>query len=220
MPYYDNPYMISVEDLKMHVDLLLNIVDGIIQFRIIGGEPFLYKELNELLLMVSSCKKIYSIGIPTNGTILIRDHQLLKSLCERKVIVDISDYGLRDIKKHVEVLKKSHIRYVYTKERNWFDMGKPVPHGRTDNELDNQFSRCEFICRSILNGRIYICPRSAHGTDLGLIPSSKDDWFELKTGTKEELFGFYYGKSHILACDYCCMGTDNCNLIRAGEQVE
>lgn len=84
-------------------------------------------------------------------------------------------------------------------------------------------SKCKEPCRSILNGKMYRCPRAGHGDDLGVIVSPQNQYFDImeKKSMKEkkkDLLDVYYREKRVEACDYCTIGTENCKEIPAGIQ--
>ena len=97
----------------------------------------------------------------------------------------------------------------------------------TVKELRKQFLKCNIICNSILEGKLYHCPRSSHGANLGVIPAGKNDYIDLldeKLTYKElrkELYDFFYKYvPYVNACNYCNNGTKEITNITAGEQIK
>lgn len=100
-------------DLKANIAKVLSAVDEITSLQVQGGEPFLYKELDALLDYLIAQKKIKSIVIATNGTI-IPSWSILPYLQNKKVEVRISDYGniVKDnLPQLVQFLKDKHVSH-------------------------------------------------------------------------------------------------------------
>lgn len=227
MQYYESPYNLQAESVLDSIKRVMAIADGVIIFRIIGGEPFLYKELDKVVEHLLSYKNIYRIGIPTNGTVSIHNKKLLGLLKNRRISIDVSDYGYSENgRKFCDLLEQNEIRYGYTNTKWWFDMGDLMCRNREPRQLQDMYKHCYMVCRDILNGKIFQCPRSAHGTDLGFIISPDSDWFDLKEygsgrEAKEKLVQFYWKEHYVEACNYCDMGMDgNRRAVPAGEQCD
>lgn len=74
--------------------ILFSKVDIVREFVLIGGEPFLYKELSEIISYIGEKyrDKISIFSIVTNGTIIPTQEVL--GLCQKhNVLVRISDYS-------------------------------------------------------------------------------------------------------------------------------
>lgn len=93
IPYYETQEDVPKEDIISDINNIVNNVDEWIFCELIGGEPFLYKDLNDVLEFVLSIWKIRNILIITNGA-LIPDKALFPLLRNDRVTVRISDYGL------------------------------------------------------------------------------------------------------------------------------
>lgn len=224
MQYYNKPYDVDFEVIKKSIEKLTNAVDKIQIFRILGGEPFLYPYLDEMLKILISCQKIKVIGIPTNGTIL-PPKEVISLLKNSKVRLDISDYGVRDIDNVLQMCRREGVRHSITKDKVWEDRGDMVHRGRTEKELDLQMQQCNQPCRNILNGKMFRCPRASHGDDLGIIKTPSDELVDLLVEKpvaklREEIAAVYYRKKYVEACNYCDMGTKNLKKIPAGMQVQ
>ena len=86
MQYYQKPKSSEFNLLIESTDKILSSVDKVLEWRVLGGEPFIYKQLPEYLDHLSSHAKIGSIIVYTNGTIL-PSLELTKSLKNSKTIV-------------------------------------------------------------------------------------------------------------------------------------
>lgn len=224
MQYYEKPYDINVNDLITITELFLAKIDKIRDFRIIGGEPFVYRELESVLMTVIKSPKVEKITFFTNGTIIPSSSELTKLLSNDKVRVWISDYGLRQqkIDQFVKYCQDHRINcYVKNDTLIWGYVGEPTAHGRPKEELQKQFEQCNNICRSILNGCLYYCPRQGHLDDLGFKKSEKGEVLAINDATsKRDIIEYIYREHHIGACDYCNYGTKEMVPIKPGIQKE
>lgn len=190
-----------------------------------GGEPFASKNLFNVLNKLLETKKIQRIEIATNGTIIPNDQELINTLCNKKIIVCISRYPNVNTTNLINFFKNQGINYRIDKINFWMNYGNIEKQNKTTKELKKQFKNCNHICKSLLNGQLHLCPRSSHGTDLGIIKNNEDDYLDLldKTLTIEEkktLITKLLKKKYILACDYCDFATKNSKKIPVAEQIK
>lgn len=226
MPYFEHPVDFEVGNTLQYMRKLLECVDSIQIFRILGGEPFLYKELQPIVTEALSNKKIRTVEIVTNGTI-VPTKELLDTLRNPKLKIQISDYGKlsRNRDQIKEMCDREGINCVIrgSDEKNWFDAGDLHFRGRNKKELKKQFKRCGEICRNLHDGKFYYCPRAAFGTKLG-IPDVESDYvdFRKETSIKELREKIYQlnQRRFILACNYCNEGTDDYVPIPVAEQMK
>lgn len=217
MQYYTNPYIIDIGTIKKSIEKLLKSIDNIDKFRILGGEPFMHSDLDEIINIASSSKKIKNIQVQTNGTILPRKDSLIKALQHKKVSISISDYGKYSIYKNeiLEIGKKNNIKVELLSMNYWLDYSSIECRTRSKVELHEQYEKCNHQCTSLLNGKIFDCPRSAHGMDLGIIPYNSLEYIDLIDDKKsiatirKEITNMYSNERKcIQACNYCNVGTE------------
>lgn len=214
MQYYQSPENEEMDSLISELTDLFSICDDINEVRIIGGEPFLHKELNLLLNFLNLENKIHNIVIYTNGTIVPRP-EVLDSLKSQKVLVLITDYGVLSRRKDplLEELKQNGINVVDELAQNWTDCGRIHRWNRTEEENNLVFAEC--CAKNLLTvsaGKLYRCPFSAHLDRLNAAQDLNGDYFEIpkidenreysskfRTSLKE----FAFEKKSLKSCDYC-----------------
>ena len=127
------------------------------------------------------------------------------------------------VNENCKIFKKERIAYFCQDRKPWFDMGDMTRRNRTADELKTQFKNCNYKCRCILNGKLYICPRASHGSDLGFFDERRCvDLMDVSGGKKElrtKILSLYYYDKPIKACDWCDAGTEKCVAIPCGIQV-
>lgn len=175
MQYYDQPEKLNRENVLKSVQRLLQAVDGIAFFKLLGGEPLLEQELIIDILKlpeVASMKKILGIQIISNGTILFKN-ELLETLAELPITeVFLSNYEGYSIKE-AEIRKQLDdygIAYCeMTEDMTWTAYGDPRKFYHTIEEADALYRTCSAKdnCCTLLDGELYHCPRDAHGVSLG-----------------------------------------------------
>jgi len=92
MNLYDRPYDVQNDLIEESIKKLFKSVDKVQLFRILGGEPLLNPKLKHYLDIIPY-EKIDKVVIVTNGTMLIKDKELIQKIKEHNVEVEISDYG-------------------------------------------------------------------------------------------------------------------------------
>ena len=227
MPYFKAPVDFDVEDSLRYMRKLFDAVDAIQIFRILGGEPFLYGNLQPIIQEALACTKVRNVEIVTNGTI-VPPQELLDVLRNPKLKVQISDYGNLS-RKRDEIKELCDINGINcvirgSDEKNWFDPGDLHFRGRNKKELRKQFRKCGEICRNLHDGRLYFCPRAAFGTKLG-IPDVESEYVDFtniaidRKSLRDQIYRLNQRKS-LLACNYCNEGTEEYVPIPVAEQIK
>lgn len=229
MDHYKHPGHVELDAVISSLECILSTVRYINRVHILGGEPLCYPHLFEVLEFLSKNDKVKEVVINTNGTLLFKDQKVLDLMHKPKYIVEISDYGTFHAKKVgalIRQLEENHIRYKRNEMLStWVDFGGFDKRGRSDKELRKIFSECPFKwSASVLNGRLYRCTRSAHGSNLKLFPVTANESVLLTPNNgqlnklKRKLFRFVYGNiPYLSCCDYCDMIKDP-KYIKAGVQ--
>lgn len=222
------PYMTDIEMNKKAITNLLEAVDRVNTFHILGGEPFLYKDLKYLVNFLGKKENIGQIEITTNGTILPDDDEFYRILSENRVIVHMSNYG--KLSKKIPELKERFAKnnVVYRElflDSDWIDPGNEKKRGRSVDELKRQFANCATECRGILNGKIHRCSRSAHLMDLSIMEDKPEEYVDLldeqlnTLERRKKIIDVLLNSEWIEACDYCDFGIEPVIWVRPGEQI-
>lgn len=228
IPEYNNKYHLTMDVYRQEVSRLLQSVNEIGKLRILGGEPLLHPQCSDVLNYLQNKKVIREIHVVTNGTI-IPSSEIIKSMKKANVHVFISNYGqysskIRELKK---LLSKNNIKVISSpRDAWWYDFGEFKFKNRNNYELKKQFSNCFIPCKSLINGKLHYCSRSAHGLDCGKITEKECEFIDLlKKGQtvqnlRNEIVLLYYGnKGYISTCQYCNIGTRDVKKIKAGVQL-
>lgn len=229
MQYYTQPKNCDLEILFKSVDKLMECVDSLYEFRVIGGEPFMNSELHEVIKRLVTYKSAASVVIYTNGTI-IPFGENLTCLKDKKVALEITNYGdiSRNFDKIAELFKANGIQFTANDVAGslWDDCAVIKYDKRIENQLAEMFKNCcanDII--SLLHGKLYRCPISAHATNLGAIPFAGDDIIELVDNApinilKKNIIKFYKDKNYLLACQYCKGRTQGGGKVRPAVQIK
>lgn len=212
MQYYTEPKNCDITLLLNSVDKLMECVDYLNEFRVIGGEPFMNNELYKIVNKLVTYENVGQVVIFTNATIPPQGNNLL-CLKNDKVALEITNYGelSRSFNKIIEILKENNISYVTHDISGawWNDCASIEYRARTEKEIIKMFMDCcvnDVI--SLLHGKLYRCPFSAHATNLKAIPFAGEDVIDLADDVpvdilKRKIMSFYKDKRYVSACYYC-----------------
>ncbi|MDR2509753.1 MAG: radical SAM protein, partial [Spirochaetaceae bacterium] len=194
----------------------------------IGGEPFLHKELADILKGVLCIPNIGLIHIFTNGTVLPAP-ELCETLSNTEIVVYISNYTKElspQSAKKVEETEKQLIKYgvnfCYGYGKKWFDFSKFAFECDDPDTLANNFTNCIFhSCNRLFDGKFYQCPHHYGSDMLNIIPDD-NDILHIHNFTSCALARELEKKArrkYINACKYCAMPF-NAKLVQPGIQYE
>lgn len=221
----------TLDMAKKSADSFFQYVDIINEFVLIGGEPFLYGELEELVDYIGERyrEKILRFSITTNGTILPSDKML--ELCKKyRVTIRVSDYS--------DTLPKLASRYKLFYERTnkldvivwktrkqdcWFDYGyEEIDRGEDISLLKKTFDRCRTDCREVRGSRYYYCVMARSVSENMNWGIGTDDYLELDGLQDKKIFFEYQqgfsDKGYLDLCRHCRGAEAPMFLIPAAEQ--
>ncbi len=215
----------SLEMAEESADSFFGKVDLIKEFVLIGGEPFLYKELDKIIAYIGERyrDKMITFAITTNGTIM--PAQSVLDLCRKyRVLIRISNYSaeLKYLKKKYarlkEELERNKITYILGgSDYHWMDYGfETLDRGGKEEELIRVFDRCKTPCREIRGSRYYYCVMARSVSDNLGFGLGKEDYLDLEKIGKEDkkvLLEFemgYSDKGYLEMCNHC-NGADAVN---------
>lgn len=198
-----------LEIILKSFDNLLQSVDVIESFRIMGGEPLLYKELPQVLEFLSKSPKIKEIVLVTNAT-MIPSPEVLEVLKRGNISCCLGHYGRKVSVRFDELCKlldDNNIKHTESVDV-WNYTGGTEYRYRNEEKLSEVFERCTTkACKHILNGKLYVCPRAAHGENLGLYNVPDREVVDLINtpipNLREDLRNLYYNTQYTMACNYC-----------------
>lgn len=208
----------ELEMAKQSADSFFSKVDRAKEFVLIGGEPFLYHDLAEIIAYIGERyrDKMMIYSITTNGTIVPRKEIL--DLCKRyEVTIHISNYSgtIGRLKERyallIECLDDYQIDYTISEpEQQWLDYGfKSVDRGGEEKELIEVFDRCKTPCREIRGSKYYYCVMARSVSDNLGFGVGEDDYLELADldeNDKKIFLEFdlgYSEKGYLDMCNYC-----------------
>lgn len=231
MPLYAHPRDVELDIILKSLDRFFSCVDRIVRVNVIGGEPFLYPHLAEVVDYLNRKDQVVRVVFPTNGTVVPENERLYAVLKHPKNHVRISHYEAYDQKssKMLDKLVENRISYSIknfgVNEYLWYDFGGFECRDRSPEDVEKQYARCAVEWYSLYRGRLYPCPRAAHAIDLGLIESTGnyvdclDDSISLDE-LKAQLQHFVYDRKYHPACLHCDRGTGKCPVVPVAEQIK
>ncbi len=209
MQYYQKPINSDLNILINSIDKIMDSVDKIFEFRVLGGEPFMNKEIGKVIKHLKKFDKVSQIVIYTNGTILPKGENL-EELKNSKILMDITNYGnlSRNHDALIELCKKENIPYLTTIPK-WTDSGRINYQKKSEEKLKFMFKNCctnDYL--TLLNGKLYRCPFSANTMNLKAIPILQNEFIDLsknysKDELKKDMINLYYKPEYLTACNYC-----------------
>ena len=212
MQYYKTPKDSDMDVLLKSIDRFMQCIDNLDEFRVLGGDPFMNKELYKVINKLVTYEKCKRVVVYTNAKIVPKGENLT-CLKNKKVVLDITNYGeiCTAHLKLVELAKKENIAFTTIRCTEWMDSGRILPYsGKSDKDLEHLFTNCcqsELI--SMLHGKLYRCPFSANGVNLKAIPQNDSDEVNLIddnlsiSDLREQVKKLCYDKKFLTACSYC-----------------
>lgn len=220
MPYYKQPKDYDADEIIEWIKNICDIIDEWICCELVGGEPFLYRDLAKILRYVLNEEKIQYIEFTTNASI-IPSREILELLGNKKIYVKVSQYpNLIDLSKLVDILEEYEIRYEIMENMRWSKTGVLTSRNRTEAELQSQYLNCGSakLCRTILNGKMYVCAKAASLMELGYVDNLEMVDLLDKENLRENMRQFLclpYSK----ACNYCDIASKDEEIVEAAEQI-
>lgn len=238
LPYWkegrkkENP----LEEIKENVDIYFECVDYLLDLDIVGGEPFLYRNLKEFIIYIGENyrDRIGYIGFITNGMIVPGD-DIFELLSKYSMDVSISDYS-EDIEyKHkiellCEKLEKYNISYMRNKNIDWFDFGFPRDlYHYEGEEAINHMQWCNSIEHILDDKKLFYCGLEWSAQKGGLYPIEEKAYIDLekvKEGkiARKEILEMIMANIEGGCMEFCKVcggfGIDNNNRVETAKQVK
>lgn len=227
----------TVIDIKKNINSFFSIVDYVLEFTILGGEPLIHSELEEIISFLSETykHKIGQIVIITNGNVRLKE-RMFDLIRKNDIILSISDYTevhnyKERMDRFVSELERRSINYYFNREMEWKDHGYPEnPCSFSDIGAKEHLRTCGHTTHSINEGRLYYCDAMYGAEKNTHYKTEKDDyldfeellkWEDIKKA-KERVVSYCFGdvnnKGFPSFCKLCGgIGSDNLKTIRAGE---
>ncbi|HSQ98150.1 MAG TPA: 4Fe-4S cluster-binding domain-containing protein [Rickettsiales bacterium] len=207
---------VSFQEFKNNLYNILRPIARLQSLILIGGEPLLNRNLCNMLQYSLKQKKIENIYIITNGTISFSSEliNILKNN-NNKVTVWISNYTTNEelvkIIKSKDIIKKlkyNKIKYIFQKDLFWFKTSPIKFKNRTKEQNIDYFEKCLNPCVSILDQKMFVCPRAGIFHLKKIINSGNKEFLDLsKKINKNDIINFY-SNNDFSACNFCSSLND------------
>lgn len=204
MQYYERPVNIEFDEVIRDFDNLTREPDHIHEVRLIGGEPFMNKDIYRILEYIVKSPKISLVVIYTNAMIPVRavEADILRN---PKIIFSVTDYGdlAKSTPRVVRGLEQLGLTLRRHPPENWTDSGTIHDFKRSLAENKQLFADC---CGknllTVTDGRLYRCPFAANAERLRGVPLDPLNSVEL-TATKEAIRRYVFQIDFLPACNFC-----------------
>lgn len=231
-------YDIDFIRLKTNFDVFFDSVDYVYEYTLLGGEPFIHKNIAEIISYLGNTygEKIGQINVISNGTVVPSD-DVIDLMKKFHITVHISDYTCSvDYKGNLEKLRKklllNDIEFYVIPNNTWKDVIYPKEGYHTDNPRHHMLL-CGHSTHSVADGRLYWCdPAFAAECFMGFA-SKEDDSLDLAVNKRNHskyeatlniikyLLGDVNERGYMSICEKCAgVGSDNDLTVLAGEQME
>ncbi len=206
----------AAAELLQDIATLSDAVDAIGSIHVMGGEALAHPELAGIIRILLENEKIGRVGLTTNCTIL-PDTKLIQALRHPRAVVNLSNYPtVTNTGKWAELLTGNGISYHLPESgRDWVDAGGVEPRGRTVGELKSMYSACLYReCITLLNGKLFICPRNANACNQGLLSFTESRGINLRDAAADSArkrIAHMLNDTSFLAC------CDRCDFIMPGD---
>ena len=210
MQYYLKPRNSDLDMLFKSVDKLMKVTNSLYEFKVVGGEPFVHKQIGKVINKLLTYETIKEIVIYTNATVIPKGENF-ECLKNDKIFIEITDYGNLSKRRDelIKLLKENNIRYT-SNIPIWTDSGTLKFQNASEEQLVEKFNNCCMTDKTtILNGKLYRCPYSANAHNLNAIPPNNSDVVDLnddnktKDELKNEIRLLHGNKKYLEACKHC-----------------
>ena len=158
---FEDKDIYSIKDYTKDLRQIANTAD-IVDFFILGGEPFKIKNLDEYLKITRKILPNSNLRITTNGLLVPKlSQKILNSLRENKFVADVSMYPptVKMIEEIEKVFNENNIPYKSQIHIHQFNAFLTLHGGH--NPLQSRQVCANDTCRFLRNGKIYKCPTDA-----------------------------------------------------------
>lgn len=208
MPLYNKPKTFTFNELKRDLDAYMEVVDYVYELRLIGGEPFINKEIDTLIeyIFENYGERFAFITFTSNGTLELSE-DILNSIKKyrNRIYITVSDYG-KISHRIIPQLEHNNIHYKIS-TLDWIDYGPMESNNYSFKDLKKIFGHCsiKIDCNNLHDGKFHLCPRDAHGISLGIL--KHDMYLDLHSNIsreeKKRKIRELYKLDCIQTCDYC-----------------
>ena len=237
LPYWkkDRRKENKMDNLKNDLDIYFKCVDYVLDFDIVGGEPFLFSKIDEFIEYVGKTyrDRVGYIGFITNGMIIPKD-STLELLKKYSMDVSISDYSGEIEYRHridelVDKLEAYRIDYMWNKNIDWFDFGFPKDKYHYKGETAIAHMQCCNSIEHILDDKkLFYCGLEWSAQKGGLFPIEEKAYVDLEKMAageieRKEILEMIMANIEGGCLEFCKVcggfGIDNNNRVETAKQM-
>lgn len=228
VPFIDAPTHFT--DISQIVEDLTKItfVSYIFRMNILGGEPFMHPQLKEIMNNLLQLDNIGLFEIITNGTIIPGSEMIEFLSLNPRITVRISSFPISYDKAErlADIMKKNNVSHYLegSIDGSWYNLGEFHNRNYDKKTADHLFLLCESTtCNSLVDGRLFVCPRISVPNYIGAIPDNLCDYIDIRNLSaeviKEKLADFFQNNTAYPGCYYCNGGYAEGLMLRKAEQI-
>jgi hypothetical protein len=238
LPYWEKgtKQEYSLDEKKADLDTLFSVVDYVFDIDFVGGEPFLYSNIDGFVTYIGDSyrERIGYMGFITNGTIVPNDSTCML-LKKYGIGVSISDYSNfieynHKIPEIVLKLEKYGINYTLNKNIDWYDFGFPNDrYSYDDKQVAVHMKKCNTVCHLLDNKKLYYCGCQWAAQKGGLFNEDDNAYIDLEKVEcgkieKRQILELMLGNVSGGYLDFCKVcggfGIDNNNKVETARQIK
>lgn len=229
VPYLKNPEFVTTEIIISDLQKVADSCKFLKYVELIGGEPFLHPDFDNLLRKLLCLNNVGYIKIFTNGTVT-PDNSLCEILKDSRIVIHLSNYlnsVSQDLQEKIINTKKkfdeNDISYIFIDSTNWLDFTSFRIRNISDEQLTNCFDNCFLAdCHRLHNGILYRCPHQYSGVQSGDLTLKSGEYISINELDEEKLakaLDNFENMCFTEACRHCNMPYDAQEII-TGEQID
>ena len=223
IPHYETPSHRDADIIINDIDLLFTKADYVSILHLVGGEPFLYPNIDAVIkhIVNNYINRIDKFIITTNGTVTPKD-TTMQLLQNSDVILSVSNYSNKleklktKVTKNIENYQNNNITHYVRNNIEWYDFGDlRVKKNLPEDELIQHFDSCTAPFRGLNEGKFYYCHLNTSAVLTKIFPQNDNDYVDLKDVSREDLLKFDLGYTNLGYITFC----DNCNGCNTGIKI-
>jgi organic radical activating enzyme len=223
IPHYETPAHRNADIIINDIDLLFTKADYVSILHLVGGEPFLYPNIDTVIKHIVDhyIDRIDKFIITTNGTVTPKD-TTMQLLRNSDVILSVSNYSNKleklktKVTKNIENYQNNNITHYVRNNIEWYDFGDlRIKKNLPEQSLIEHFDSCTAPFRGLNEGKFYYCHLNTSAVLTKLFPQNKNDYVDLKSVSREDFLKFDLGYTNLGYITFC----DNCNGCNTGIKI-
>lgn len=235
--YANHHVDMSLKELKKNFDIFFDSVDYVYEYTLLGGEPFLHVELDQILsyLMENYSDKIGKVNLISNGTVVPCEN-VLELMKKYEMTVHISDYTQsvnygKKLAEVIEAFSEKGIEYYVIPNNTWKDVKYPGKEFTAEDPREHMLL-CGHSTHSVGKGKLYWCDPAFAAECFTGFKAMEDDSLDLvrnkESNSKYEatlniltyMLGDVNERGYMSICEKCAgVGRDNSAIVVAGLQM-